>query len=124
MVVRAGRAGLRCSADVAMMQATDFGNRHDPARLGKLDRPDIRRILVEREMRSCTVIIREVRGENALQMPLAENDDMLEALAPDRADEPLGERVLPRAVRGREDFTDAHALRALAERVAVDAVAI
>jgi hypothetical protein len=33
-----------------MMQATDFGNLHDPSRLGKLDGPDVRCILVEGEM--------------------------------------------------------------------------
>ena len=31
VVVRTGGAGLRRPADVAMMQATDFGNLHDPA---------------------------------------------------------------------------------------------
>ena len=42
-------AGLRRLADVAVMQATDLGNLHDPARLGEFDRPNLRRILVERE---------------------------------------------------------------------------
>ena len=49
MVVRTDGAELRRPADVAMMQATDFGNLHDPTRLGELDGPDVRRILVERE---------------------------------------------------------------------------
>jgi hypothetical protein len=44
------RCGLRRSAEVAMMQATDFGNLHDPSRLGELDGPDVRCILVEGEM--------------------------------------------------------------------------
>ena len=60
MVVRTAGAGLRRLADVAMMQATDFGNLHDPARLGELDGPDVRRILVEREMRASPVIVGEV----------------------------------------------------------------
>jgi hypothetical protein len=38
-VVRTGGAGLRRSPDVAMMQATDFENLHDPARVGELDGP-------------------------------------------------------------------------------------
>ena len=83
-----------------MMQATDFGNLHDSARRGELDGPDIRRILVEREMRASPVIVREVRGQDASQMPLAENDSMVEALASHRADEPLREGILPRAVGG------------------------
>src|SRR5262245_16388225 len=75
-------------------------------------------------MRPSPVIVREIRGQDAPQVPLAENDDMVQALASHRTDEPLREGVLPRAARGRQDFTDAHALRALAKRGAVDAVAI
>ena len=40
----------------------------------------------------------EVCGQSATQVPLAENDDVVETLAPHRADEPLRERVLPRAL--------------------------
>src|SRR2546429_9225193 len=54
----------------------------------------------------------------------AENQDVIQTLASDRADESLGERILPGAKRRRQDFTDAHALHALAEGVAVDGVAI
>jgi len=60
MVVRTAGARLRRLADVAVMQATDFGNLHDPARRGELDGPDVRRILVEREMRARPVIVGEV----------------------------------------------------------------
>jgi hypothetical protein len=56
-VVRSGGARLRRPADVAMMQTTDFGNLHDPARLRGLDGPDVRRILVEREMSAGPVIV-------------------------------------------------------------------
>jgi hypothetical protein len=48
-----------------MMQATDFANRHDPTRLGELDQPAARRILVEREMSASRVIVREVANEDA-----------------------------------------------------------
>ena len=57
-------------------------------------------------------------------MPLAEHDDMVQTLAPDRADESLGEGILPRAARGREYFTDSHALHTLPEGVTVDCVAV
>jgi len=67
------------------MQATDFGNFHDPARLGELDGPDARRILVEREMRASPVIVGEVAGQNAPQVALAENQNVIQTLAPDRA---------------------------------------
>ena len=80
MVVRTAGAGLRRLADVAVMQATDFGNLHDPARLGELDGPDVRRILVEREVGSRPVIVREVGGQEASQVPFAKDEDMIQTL--------------------------------------------
>ena len=77
MAVRTAGAGLRRVADVAVMQATDFGNFHDPARLGKLDGPDVRRILVEREMRASPVIVGEVAGQDAAQVAFAENQNVI-----------------------------------------------
>ena len=43
-------------------------------------------------------------------MPLTEDDDMVEAIAPHRADEPFHEGILPRTLGRREDFIDAHAV--------------
>jgi hypothetical protein len=61
------------------------------------------------------VIVGEVSGQDPAQVPFAKDDDMIETLAPDRADEPLREGVLPRAVRCREDFLDPHALHSVAK---------
>ena len=49
---------------------------------------------------------------------------MIQTLAPDRADEPLREGILPRAVGRGQDFGDPHALHALPEGSTVDRVAI
>jgi hypothetical protein len=107
-----------------MMEATDFGNLDDPAEVRRLDRPSVGCVLVEREVSTCPIIVGEVRGQDASQMPLTENDDMLQALASHRADEPLDKRVLPGAVRRREDFSDPHPLHSLPKLLAVDGVAI
>ena len=107
-----------------MVQAADFGNLDDLARRGPLDRPQVGRILVEREVSARPVIVREVAGQDAAQVSFAEDEDVIQTLAPDRADEPLREGVLPRAVRRGQDFTDSHALHSLPERVTVDRVAI
>ena len=107
-----------------MVEATDFAKRHDPAGSWPFDGPPVGRVLVEREMRSGAVIVREVRGQDATQVAFAQNDDMIEALPPDRADEPFHERILPRAVGGREHFEDPHALHSLPKGGAVDVVAI
>ena len=81
-----------------MVEAPDFAKRHDPAGSWLFDRPPVGRVLGEREMRSGAVIVREVRGQDkdATQVAFAQNDDMIEALPPDRTDEPFHERILPR----------------------------
>src|SRR6266403_5020154 len=75
-------------------------------------------------MSASLVIVREVAGQETAQVPFAKDEYMIQTLTPDGADEPLREGVLPRAVRRREDFTDAHALHALPEHVTIDRVAI
>ncbi len=70
------------------------------------------------------VVVREVASQGTAQVLFAEDDDVIQTLAPDGADEALRERVLPWAVRRRQDFTDAHAPHALPEHVTVDRVAI
>src|SRR6266481_9554189 len=75
-------------------------------------------------MSASLVIVREVAGQETAQVPFAKDEYMIQTLAPDGADEPLREGVLPRAVRRREDFTDAHALHAMPEHMTVDRVAI
>jgi hypothetical protein len=60
-----------------MMQATNFGNLHDPARRAELDRPDVRRILVQREMSASLLIVAEVAGQDATQVLFAENENMI-----------------------------------------------
>jgi len=61
-----------------MMQATDFGNLHDPARLGELEGPDVRRVLVEREVSTRPVVVREVASQGAAQVPFAKDEDVVQ----------------------------------------------
>jgi len=106
---------LRCPPNVAMMQAPDFGNRNDRAERRRRDAPSVRRILLQREMRSCAVIGREVRGPEATPVAFAQHEDMLQALAADRANEPFHERTLPGALGGREALPNRYAIHALPE---------
>src|SRR5438034_7242611 len=73
-------------------------------------------ILVEREVSTSPVVVREVASQGAAQVPFAEDEDVIQTLAPDRADEPLREGVLPRAVGRRQDLIDSHAPHSLSER--------
>ena len=80
-------AGSGRPPSVAMMQAPDFGNLDNPARLRPLDRPAVGRILLEGEVSSRTVIVRQVPGRDPVQVAFVQNEDVVEALAPHGADE-------------------------------------
>ena len=103
-----------------MVEATDFANLDDAAEFWRLDSPTMGRILVERQVSAWAVVVREVASQGTAEVLFAEDDDVIQTLTPDGADEALREGVLPRAVRRRQDFTDAHALQALPEHVPVD----
>jgi hypothetical protein len=107
-----------------VVQAADFGKLYDPPRRWKLDRPSVGCILVEREVSASPMIVREVRGEDASEVPLAQNEHVIQALAPDGADEPFREGILPRALRCREDLYDRHAFHAMPELPTVNLVAV
>src|SRR5262245_17974819 len=70
------------------------------------------------------MVVRDVRDQDVSQVALAEDEDMIETLSPDRADEAFPEWILPRTSGSREDFLDLHALHTLAEGVPVDRIAI
>src|SRR5262249_5206734 len=103
-----------------MMQAADFRQLYDPARPGELNRPEVRSVLVQREMGARPVVVREVAGQDAAEVSLAENKHVIQALAPDGTDQALSERVLPRALRRREDLMDPHALHVAPKWLTVD----
>ena len=123
-VCRPDDVSLRRPPDISMVEATDFGNLPDRAEFRWLDWPSVRCVLLKREMRSSAVIVGEVAGQDAAQMVFAQDKDMIEALSPDRTDQPLRERILPRAVRRRDDFIDAQALDSMPEPLGVNPVTI
>jgi len=100
----AGEAELRSAADVAMVQATDFADWHNLPQLRPLDWPSVRCILAERKMGSGAVVVRAVASQDVVQMALAEDEDVVETLSPDRADEAFREGILPGAGGRRQDF--------------------
>ena len=84
----------------------------------------VRCVLVEREVGARLMVIGEVPGQDAAQVSFAQDENVVETLAPDRTDQALRERILPGAVRRREDFLDPHALHAVAELLAIDLVTV
>src|SRR6202051_1944590 len=75
-------------------------------------------------MRSDAVVVASVRFQNPAQMCLAEDNDVVQALAPDRSDQPFGKAVLPgRGWRGRL-VPDAHGAQSACDDAAIDPIPI
>ena len=77
-----------------MMQATDFRKRDDSAALRRLDETRVWRILVERKMGPGVVVVVHVRRKDASQMAFVEDNEVVQTLPPNRADDPLDIRAL------------------------------
>jgi hypothetical protein len=120
---RTSEAQLRRAPGVTMMQPTDFADWDNHAELGWVDRPPVRCIFSEGEVRSGALVMLEVASEDVTQVALAEDNDVIETL-PNRADQAFGEWILPWASGSREDFLDLHAPHTLAEGIPVDGVSI
>jgi len=59
-------------------------------------------------MRATPVRVPDVGRDDAPKMRLVQEDHVIEALAPDRADDAFHVRMLPRTRRCRHDLGDAH----------------
>ena len=78
-----------------MMQAANLWDGDDWVAVGRFDFSRYRSVAFQRKMSSWFVIAREVREQNAPQMGLVENDDVVETLAAYRADDSLHVGSLP-----------------------------
>ena len=59
-------------------------------------------------VRPSTIVIPNVLGEHHTQVPLTEDQHAVGEFGSDRAEEPFGETVRPRATRRNPDHADAH----------------
>jgi hypothetical protein len=84
-------------SDVLVMQPADQRMQHDAS--NPLNRARNWRILVQGAVRSRGVVIARIRFLDVAQMLLAPCDDMVDALATNCSDQPLGKAVLPRRAR-------------------------
>src|SRR5207247_368205 len=77
-------------------------------------------------VRARGVVVGEVRAQQAAEMTLIEDEDedVVQAFAADRADQALGEGILPGGARGDQDLADAHVCDSASELVTIDRVPI
>src|SRR5438270_11576602 len=81
---RAG-TGL-CGAGVAVVQPADLRDGDDAPAAGRLDLTRVRGIAAKRSVATRSMIGGEIGPQEALEMGFVEHDDVVQALAPDRAD--------------------------------------
>ena len=82
------------------MQPTDFWNFPDQSTLRPLNRPRYGAIPLQRSVRAPVMRVSEVLSQEPPQIPLVQDDHVIQALATDAPDEPLDGGVLPRTSWG------------------------
>ena len=106
------------------MEPTDFRELHNSPHRWRFDGTWLGRVLVEREMRSGSVVVVQVASQDPPQVTLAENDDVVQAFPTDRADDPLDVRILPGRARRNENQLDPQSMNEPVEVLAVYAIPI
>src|ERR1700680_2750491 len=75
-------------------------------------------------MCSTVVVIASIGSQDSAQMRLAQDNDVVQALAPDRSDQPFGKAILPRRRWCGRLVPDAHGAQSARDDAAIDPVAI
>src|SRR6266851_557759 len=83
-----------------------------------------RGVLSERKMGAGAIVIVGVGSEDPAQMGLAQDEDVIEAFPPDRADEPLRMPVPPGRPRGGRVIAYTHRRKALRYRLTVGPISV
>ena len=76
------------------MKAAENGGRYESAPV--LDGAMDWRILVDRSMGPQLIIVSSILRQNSTQMRLPQDNYMIDALTPDRPDQPFNKTILPR----------------------------
>src|SRR5882757_620442 len=75
-------------------------------------------------MRSDAVVIISIGFQNSAQMRLAQDNDVVHTLTPDRSDQPFGKAILPGRGWCSRLVPDAHGAQSARDDAAIDSVAI
>ena len=78
-----------------MVQTADLGERDDKACFGWLDRPRLGAVFPGTQVSPRIRVVAEVLAEHAPEVLLVHDHNVVEALAPYRADQPLDIGILP-----------------------------
>ena len=107
-----------------MVQPADHREGDDLPLIGGLALAGLGGVLIEREVGPGSVIVLEGIAQDAPQVLLSENDDVVEAVPPKGTDHALAVRILPRGPRRGENLLDSHRTHSSNEVRAVDLVSV
>jgi hypothetical protein len=79
-----------------MVQTIDLWNGDHLLVGGRVDGARLRTVLHQRQVRAGSLVVVPVRREDATQMALVKDNEVVQTLPAARADDPLHQRVLPR----------------------------
>jgi hypothetical protein len=83
-----------------VMKSADLRNRNDAPARWRLQVAPIGVVVVEGLMRAGGVVVGEIPTQQTSEVPFVEHDDVIEAFPSNRADDALGEGILPGRARG------------------------
>ena len=106
------------------MQSAHFRNGNDLPPPGRLHWPGVGAIHVQGQMRPPAMVIAKVSGEEAPQVVLAEDDQLIQTLPPNAPDDALRIGILPRTPRRSEHLRHAQAGEAPLKDVAIHRIAV
>ncbi len=109
---------------IAMVQTLETGKGDDVAELSRLIRAVVGRVLSQGKVHSVLVVPVEEFGEQALGVPFAQDDQVVEALAAEGADDSLRESVHLRGSHRGADLADAEAPYSARECEPVSSIAV
>jgi len=107
-----------------MMQAAEVANLDDTAAIQGMDIPALWAIHLQGLMNSPFMVVAEVAGEYATQVPFVHHDHVVEAFSTDAPDQPFHIRILPGTSRCGDHLLDAHVSDAPLEVLTIDSVMI
>ena len=107
-----------------MMESANLWKGDDLACFGALNRPRDGTVLTQGQVSARAVVVVKVGCKNAPKVPLVDDDQVVEAFPPYRADHPFNERVLPGRSGCCHNFLDPHGLDPGANQGTVNAVPI
>ena len=106
------------------MEAADLQKLHYASELRRLYPPRDRSILVERQVSASPLVVFEIRLQDATQAWFMQDDDVVQALAANRADQALDKGILPGRSWSREDFANTQPPCRVVEFLSVARIAI